>query len=98
MTEEIKKEETVNETAGTVEETAEQNEAAQEVQTEPDDLSAVRDALAAKGYEFMSAEIEKIPSSYIKLENEDDIRYMNLLLEHLDDNEDVQNVWHNWEE
>ena len=69
-----------------------------EIQTEPDDLSAVRDALAAKGYEFISAEIEKIPSSYIKLENEDDIRYMNLLLEHLDDNEDVQNVWHNWEE
>ena len=42
--------------------------------------------------------IEKVPSSYIKLENEEDIRYMNLLLEHLDDNEDVQNVWHNWEE
>ena len=69
-----------------------------EIQTEPDDLSAVRDALAAKGYEFISAEIEKVPSSYIKLENEEDIRYMNLLLEHLDDNEDVQNVWHNWEE
>ena len=69
-----------------------------EIHTEPDDLSAVRDALAAKGYEFISAEIEKVPSSYIKLENEEDIRYMNLLLEHLDDNEDVQNVWHNWEE
>ena len=69
-----------------------------EIRTEPDDLSAVRDALAAKGYEFVSAEIEKVPSSYIKLESDEDIRYMNLLLEHLDENEDVQNVWHNWEE
>ena len=68
-----------------------------EIETEPSDLSAVRDDLEAKGYKIESAEKDKIPSSYITLESEDDIKNMNLLLDHLDDNDDVQNVYHNWE-
>ena len=67
-----------------------------EIYTEPDDLGAVRDALEEKGYEFVSAEVEQVPQTYVTLENEDDIRHMRLLLEHLDDNEDVQEVYHNW--
>ena len=68
-----------------------------EISTEVNDLSAVREALEGLGYTIESAEADKIPSTYVKLENEEDIKYMNLLLEHLDDNEDVQNVFHNWE-
>ncbi len=68
-----------------------------EIETEPSDLSAVREDLESKGYKIESAEKDKIPSSYITLESEDDIKNMNLLLEHLDDNDDVQNVYHNWE-
>ncbi len=69
-----------------------------EIYTEPDDLSAVRDALTSKGYPIISAEQDKIPSSYITLENEDDIKNMQLLIEHLEDSDDVQQVYHNWEE
>lgn len=68
-----------------------------EIFTEPDDLYSVRDALAALGYEIESAEEDKIPTTYVTLENEDDIKNMNLLLEHLDDCDDVSEVYHNWD-
>ncbi len=68
-----------------------------EIYTEPSDLSAVRDALADAGYTILSAEMDKIPQNYITLTTEEDIKNMNLLLEHLDDNDDVQDVYHNWE-
>lgn len=68
-----------------------------EIYTEPDDFSAVRDDLQAKGYEFVSAEIEMVPSTYTALTNEDQITKMQRLLDILEDNDDVQNVWHNWE-
>ena len=68
-----------------------------EVTTEVSDLTAVRDALVAKGYVILSAEEDKIPSSYIELTDEKDIENMNKLLEHLEDDDDVQNVYHNWE-
>lgn len=68
-----------------------------EIYTEPDDLTAVREALEGKGYTIVSAEKDKIPSNYVTLENEDDIKNMSLLLEKLDENDDVQQVYHNWE-
>lgn len=68
-----------------------------EVYTAPSDLEAVRDALTAKGFPIDSAEVEKIPSTYTALTSEDDIKMMELLLEKLDDDDDVQNVYHNWE-
>ena len=67
------------------------------IYTAPEDFSTVLEALTGKGYKFTSAEVEKVPSTYVKLEDEDDIKKMNLLLEHLDDNDDVINVYHNWE-
>lgn len=67
-----------------------------EITTEPDDLPTVREALEAAGYKFISAEVEKIPSVYVDLDDEDSIKKMNLLLEHLEDNDDVVDVWHNW--
>ena len=68
-----------------------------EIYTVPEDLSAIRADLSAKGYTIVSAEKDKIPSNYISLESEDDIKNMNLLLERLEENDDVQNVYHNWE-
>ena len=68
-----------------------------EITTEPDDLDSVREALEAKGYKIASADLDKIPSSYIALTDEDDIKHMTQLLENLEDNDDVIEVYHNWE-
>jgi transcriptional/translational regulatory protein YebC/TACO1 len=68
-----------------------------EITCEPGAVSAVSEALTAKGYKLISAEAAQVPSNYTTLEDEDAIRKMNLLLEHLEDNDDVQNVYHNWE-
>ncbi|MBO7302818.1 MAG: YebC/PmpR family DNA-binding transcriptional regulator [Clostridia bacterium] len=68
-----------------------------EIYTEPDDLFAIKEALESAGYPILSAEQDKIPSNYVTLENEDDIKFMNLLIEHLEDDDDVMNVYHNWE-
>lgn len=68
-----------------------------EIYTEPDDLASVRDALIEKGYAIDSAELDKIPSTFVTLESEDDIKMMNILLEKLEENDDVQDVYHNWE-
>ena len=46
---------------------------------------------------FISAEVEKIPSVYVEIPDEDSVKKMNLLLEHLEDNDDVVDVWHNWD-
>lgn len=68
-----------------------------EVTTAPNDLRQVRESLEAKGYSFVSAEVEQVPSTYTSLTDEDSILKMNRLLENLEDNDDVQNVWHNWD-
>ena len=67
-----------------------------EISTEPDDMGAVRDALEAKGYTFLSAEVAEVPSTTVDLTDEDAIEKMTKLLEMLDDNDDVQEVYHNW--
>ena len=68
-----------------------------EIATATDDLGAVREALEKQGYSFLEAEEAMVPQTYIALEEDDDIKNMNKLLEMLEDNDDVQNVWHNWE-
>ncbi|MBR0351859.1 MAG: YebC/PmpR family DNA-binding transcriptional regulator [Oscillospiraceae bacterium] len=69
------------------------------VYTAEDDVAAVADALTAAGYKLLSAQVEMIPQNgYIKLTNEDDIKNMQKMLDMFEDNEDVQNVWHNWED
>ena len=68
-----------------------------EITTEPSDVYAIRDALEAKGYVVESAEEDKIPQTYVTLEDPDDIKNMNLLIEHLEDNDDIQEIYHNWE-
>ena len=68
-----------------------------EITTEVTDLSAVREDLEGKGYKIESADLDKIPSNYVTLDDEDSIKHMNLLLEYLEEDEDVQDVFHNWE-
>lgn len=72
-------------------------EDAHEVITTPENFSAVRDALEARGYTYISAEVEMVPQNYTALSDPDDIKKMEKLLEMLEDNDDVQNVWHNYE-
>ncbi len=74
-----------------------EDESVFEVRTEPNDLGTVRDALEAAGYSFAVAEVQYVPTTYTALTNEDDIKNMNKMLEMFDDNDDVQEVWHNWE-
>ena len=67
------------------------------IYTDPDDFNAVADALSKKGYSFVSAQIEMVPGEYKKLENPDDIANMEKMLDIFEDDDDVQNVWHNWD-
>ncbi|MBR6562576.1 MAG: YebC/PmpR family DNA-binding transcriptional regulator [Clostridia bacterium] len=69
-----------------------------EVFTDVSELTAVREALEAKGYTVESADPEKIPANYVRLDDADQIKMMNRLLEALEDNDDVTEVWHNWDE
>ena len=69
-----------------------------EVTTDPEAFPEVLAALEAKGYTFVGAEVEMVPQNYVKLATDDDVKMMEKLLGMLEDNEDVQNVWHNWEQ
>lgn len=68
-----------------------------EIYTAPDDFSTVREALETLGYSFVEAEVERVPQNYITVENPDDMAQLRKLLDGLEDNDDVQAVWHNWE-
>ena len=69
------------------------------VYTAEDDVASVSDALTAKGYTLLSAQVEMLPQNgYIKLSDEDQAKGLQKMLDLLDDNDDVQNVWHNWED
>ena len=72
-------------------------EGAFEVYTEPSDFASVCEALSAKGYKFLSADLEKVPASYVEL-NEEQAVAMQKMLDMLEENDDVQNVFHNWDE
>ena len=68
------------------------------IYTDPDALSEVVDALEAKGYTFTSAEVAMVPQNTIKLTDEGDIKNMEKMIDMLEADDDVQNVWHNWEQ
>ena len=67
-----------------------------EITTDPNDVDRVSIALADKGYKFVSAEAEYVPTMTNDLTDEEAVFKMNRLLEMLEENDDVQNVWHNW--
>lgn len=68
-----------------------------EILTEPADFNTVRDGLDKEGYVFAMAEIIYIPQNMVKLTDEEDIKNMEKLIDLLEDNDDVQGVFHNWE-
>ena len=69
-----------------------------EITTDPDAFNDVVAALEAKGYTFLEAEVRMVPQNYVTLTNEEDIKNMEKLIEMLEDNDDVQNVYHNWDQ
>ncbi|MDO4608688.1 MAG: YebC/PmpR family DNA-binding transcriptional regulator [Clostridia bacterium] len=68
-----------------------------EITTEPNDLGTVRDALESQGYSFLSAEVQYIPSTTSAIDDEDMQAKMEKLIDMLEENDDVQAIWHNWE-
>ena len=68
-----------------------------DITTEPEDFSAVRDDLEAKGYTFITAELQMVPDVLSTIDDPDAQKNMEKLLDMLEDNDDVQDVWHNWD-
>ena len=69
-----------------------------EVYTDPDAFAGVSEALEQKGYTFLEASVQMVPQNYVKLTDEADIKNMEKLIDLLEENDDVQNVWHNWDQ
>ena len=69
-----------------------------EITTTPDAFGKVLEALEEKGYSFLSAGVDMVPQTYVKLESEEDIKNMEKLIDLLEENDDVQNVYHNWDQ
>ena len=69
-----------------------------EILTDPDNFSEVREALEAQKIPMASAEVTMIPQNYVTLTNEEDIKNLNKTLDLLDEDDDVQQVYHNWDE
>ena len=68
------------------------------IYTDPDDFNTVADGLTAKKYTFASAQIEMVPQNYQKLDSADQQAQMEKLIDAMEDDDDVQNVWHNWDQ
>ena len=68
-----------------------------ELSTEPNDFSGMLQDLTAKGYTFLSAEVQQVPDMLNELTDPDAVTKMEKLLDALEDNDDVQSVWHNWD-
>ena len=69
-----------------------------EIITSPEDFTAVREALEKEGITMASAEVTMIPQNYVELTSDEDIKKMNRILDLLDEDDDVQSVYHNWDE
>ncbi|MDR1912984.1 MAG: YebC/PmpR family DNA-binding transcriptional regulator [Clostridiales bacterium] len=69
-----------------------------EIITAPEDFSAVREAIEKERFTILSAEVTMLPQTYVKLTNPEDVKKMRKLLDMLDDEDDVTDVFHNWED
>ena len=69
-----------------------------EIYTAPDDFSSVREKLEEAGIPMAEAEVTMIPQTYVSLTDETDIKNFQRTMDLLDDDDDVQNVYHNVEE
>lgn len=68
-----------------------------EITTDPNDFGAVREALEEKGYSFLSAEVQYIPQTMASIDDPEAVAKMEKLIDMLEENDDVQAIWHNWE-
>ena len=68
-----------------------------EITTDPNDFGAVREALEEKGYSFLSAEVQYIPQTMTSIDDPEAVAKMEKLIDMLEENDDVQAIWHNWE-
>ena len=69
-----------------------------EITTAPEDFSAVREYLENKGITYLEAEVKMIPQNYMAIDNDDGKKKMGLIIEKLEELDDVQEIWHNWDE
>jgi len=69
-----------------------------EISTDPNEMGKVRDALEAKGYSFLSAEVAYIPSTMTTIDDPEMVTKMEKLIDMLEENDDVQEIWYNWEQ
>jgi YebC/PmpR family DNA-binding regulatory protein len=69
-----------------------------EILTAPDDFTAVREALEKEGIKMAEADVTKIPDTYVELDDEEAIKNLNKTLDLLEEDDDVQMVYHNWDE
>ena len=67
------------------------------IYTAVDDLDTVRDAILALGYKIDTADLAKVPSTYVELASEEDVENMEKMLDKLNEDEDVTAVFHNWD-
>ena len=67
------------------------------IYTEPADLDAVRDAVIGLGYKIDTADVAKVPSTYVELTSEDDIENMEKMLDKFNEDDYVNAVYHNWD-
>ena len=75
-----------------------EDEESYEILTTPEAFSDVRLQLEEAGIEMAQAEVTMIPQTYVELTSEDDIRNIQKTLDLLDEDDDVQDVYHNWNE
>ena len=73
------------------------NDGEYSIYTAPDDLDAVRDAIIALGYKIETADLAKVPSTYVTLDSEDDIENMEKMLDKFNEDDDVNAVYTNWD-
>ena len=76
----------------------EEEEDSFEILTDPDAFEEVRKALEDAGIPMMSAEVTMIPQNYVALTDENAVKGLQKILDLLDDDDDVQAVYHNWDE
>ena len=67
------------------------------IYTASEDLDTVRDAIIALGYQINTADLAKVPSTYVELTSEEDIANMEKMLDKFNEDDDVNAVYHNWD-
>ena len=67
------------------------------IYTDPQDLPAVRDAIISMGYKIDTADLAKVPSTYVELTSEEDVANMEKMLDKFNEDDDITAVYHNWD-